>query len=262
MVVKMKYYLDIIKIMTIKNFKSIKIFNRDFLVGMISMILMDLISLFVSFVVVSSVKDMVGWSVNQVLFLQVYLQLILNIDKLFFDNLWNVSGREVVRGNYDYYMIKPFSSLFYSLFKTIDITCVGSIIVSIILLISLGIYNDINWLGLIISIPVSMLIVISVKIITTSFVFKMKKSRGLLFIVYQLLNFSKFPINIYSVIVRCLFTFIIPYFMGIYYPIKMCLFGKFDVLLLVGIMLFEILFFLLARYIWYYMESKYESVGN
>ena len=67
------------------------------------------------------------------------------------------------------------------------------------------------------------LIITSLKIIVASFAFVFKRSGPLLQIVYNFLNYSKYPMKIIPYFIRIIFCFVIPLGIAIYFPVGMLL---------------------------------------
>lgn len=253
MVDNLKRYLKLFLTIIRMNFNSIRSYSHDFIIGSITFLFSNVMSLCVILFIFSSIHVIDGWNIYEILALQSYSQIILSLNHIFFDNLWNIAGNEVNNGDYDSYMIKPINSLFYACIKKCDFTGLGSLIIGVISFFISSLCSTIS-LGILLLIPFSLLIVLSIQIISTSFTFFLKKARGILYFVNKFQTFAKYPLTIYPIFLQCILYVVVPFGTAIYLPLVS---NK-----LISLILFSIIFFILALLIYKKAEQHYQSSGN
>ena len=187
---------------------------------------------------------------------------------MFTDELWRLAYFRVKNGDLDMYFLRPIPVLFQVLSETFQPDAFGELIVGSVMLVLCGIMSEVNItvtliLLFIVSSIFGALIITSLKIITTSFSFILKRSGPLVQVVYNFMDYVKYPISIFPQIIRNLLLFVIPFGIFISLPIDTAYFNSYNpYLLMLWIIGIAIVFFILSILIWNINERKYESTGN
>lgn len=258
MIKMIKIYLKI----QFYNIKAIKTYKIDFILGCFSFALNQMITLASLYVLYRFNINIGDWSFYEIMFLQGYVSLIISFSDFLSDSLWDFTGTIISRGNFDKYMTKPISSLLLILVDRIQIDAIGGVFSAMIMLYLSCFYGNIsiNIIYFIFYLFSSLLIVLSIKIICSSFAFKLKRCRALLFIIFKMMDFCKYPLLIYPLFIRIILTVIIPFGLCSYYPVDSLLgnkpFSPF-VFLLIGFVLI-----CLSFYIWNIYENEYSGSGT
>lgn len=132
--------------------------------------------------VFNNIPSLNGWSFNEILFIYGFANLPRGIDHLLTDNLWLLSGRIIVRGDFDKYLLRPLNPLFFLCADRFQPDAFGELIVGTLLVvyslsnltISVGILEI---LGFILAILGGTVIYTSVKLLFASLAFWIKKAR-------------------------------------------------------------------------------------
>ena len=263
----MKRYIRLYLKLSAQYMKSLMEYRTDFIVGLIAFFLIQGFGIAFLFIVFETIPNLNGWSFYEVLFIYGFANLPRAIDHLITDNLWILSGRIIVRGDFDKYLLRPMNPLFYLCADRFQPDAFGELIVGILLIVTaltkLTIYIGIfEMLGFIISVLAGAVIYTSVKLIFASLAFWMKRSQSILFIAYQMSNFTKYPMTIYNKFINVFLTFIIPFAFTAFIPASWFLGREIFAYGVIATIAISILFFIGAYSLWNTGIKKYESAGN
>jgi ABC-2 type transport system permease protein len=175
--------------------------------------------------------------------------------------------REMVTVCRAWYLLRPINPLFHLLAEVIQPDALGEIIVGIILIvtssaklhISFGLTNTILFIILVLF---GSLIYTSIKLLFASIAFWIKFSQAVLFMNYQVSDFAKYPLSIYSKWMKVILSFIIPFAFTAYYPAGYFV-GKVNLkFAALGTCLVSIIMFAIAYTVWLMGIKAYESAGS
>jgi ABC-2 type transport system permease protein len=203
--------------------KSLIEYRADFILGLIGFILVQGTNIVFIKLTFNSIPNLSGWSFYEILFIYGFAQIPRGIDHIFTDNLWMLSGSIIVNGNFDRYLIRPLNPLFQIIAERFQPDGFGELIIGIILLgisssnlnISFTLENSVIFLFVVIC---GSFIYTAIKLAVASIAFWIKFAQSYLFMTYQLSNFAKYPMGIYSNAIKGVLTFIIPFAFTGYYP--------------------------------------------
>lgn len=243
-------------------------YKKDTFIALFSFFIFHVASILSIYFIIKSIPSLNGWEMEELGVLYGFSMMPIAIDHLFTDELWNVAYYRVKKGDLDRNFLRPVPVLFQVIAETFHPEGFGELIVGIIMLSICGVKLNINWsfgyiLLLIIATIFGALIITSFKIIIASIAFVVKRSGPLLQIVYNFIDYTRYPIEIYPKVVRFLLSFIIPFALIISMPIQIVLFNDYSPyllsLLIIGV---SILLLTMAILIWSFFEKKYESTGS
>lgn len=262
-----KRALRIHRIFIAQEFKRMMEYKGDFIVGVISFFLVQLSNLMFLWIVFSRIPNLMGWSVNEVVFIYGLSLIPKGIDHFYFDNLWSIGFFIVRKGDFDKYLTRPVNTLFHVLTEKIQIDALGELIMGIALVcVSVpGIQAD--WdvfriLAMILMIPFITLIFTGVKTITASVAFWTKRSGNVIYMFYMVSDFAKYPASIYSRLVQNVITYIIPFALTSYYPALFILKGENPLFNLGMPVLASVVLMGTGIFVWHRGIRAYESAGS
>ena len=251
-----------------RSFISRMEYKKDTFIAMFGFFIENAASIASIYFIVNSIPSLNGWSIWQVGFLYGFVMIPRGIDHMFTDELWRLAYFRVRNGDLDMYFLRPIPVLFQVLSETFQPDAFGELIVGTVMLIVCGIQANVT-----ITVPMVLLFVVasifgamiitSLKIITTSFSFRIKRSGPLVQVVYNFMDYVKYPISIFPSIIRNLLLFVIPFGIFISLPVDTVFFNSYNpyflMLWIVGV---AIILFILSIIIWEFNERKYESTGS
>lgn len=263
----MKRYFKLYKQFLKQYIKSLLEYRADFVLGLIGFVLVQFVGVVVIKLIFNSIPKLSGWSYYEVLFIYGLAQIPRGIDHVFTDNLWILSGRIIVEGKFDRYLVRPLNPLFQLIAERFQPDGFGEILIGVMLLVTACIKLNISFtlfqlLLLLSTILFASLIYTAIKLAVASIAFWIKFAQSYLFMTYQLSSFTKYPINIYPKAIRLLLTFIIPfaftgYFPGAYFLGRENIWSGIALTYLVGIVGICVSYF-----IWTLGMKQYESSGS
>ena len=258
-----KMYLIFIKQYVKILFQS----KLDFLLGVIAFLFNQVLGVVFLLLVSSKVPKLNDWNYDELLFMYGFFQIPKGIDHLLTDNLWTIAWYQIRVGKFDKYLLRPANLLFQIIAEKIQFDGLGEIALGITIMLKVMkntgfVFDYREIMYMIISIILGATIWSSVKIIISSAAFWIKESGEMLQTVYQLSDYSKYPITIYPNIVKQIITYIIPFAWVAYYP-SCYLLGKVTgVRMIFNQTLITLVVVIFAMFVFRLGVKKYESVGN
>lgn len=250
-----------------QSLKTLMEYKVDFLIGLSGFVVTQAIGIILIKIIFSNIPKLNGWNYNQVLFIYAFSQIPRGIDHLLSDNLWMLSRRIIVFGEFDKYLLKPINPLFYLLAEKYQTDAYGELIVGFCL-----ICYSLSKLKFQITFSVSISLILitifataiytSIKLICASLAFWTRNSFNILSVVYSLSDFAKYPSSIYPKSIRFIITFIIPFSFTAYFPVS-SIFRMKNILITVGgTAVVTIILGVIAYRVWLKGISVYESSGT
>ena len=247
-------------------FKVIMQSKVDFLMGLIGFFLTQASGIIFLYLVFRQIPSLQGWTLDQLIFIYGFAQIPRGIDHLLTDNIWLVSWRLVINGDFDRYMLRPMNVFFQVIAERIQPDALGELLIGMILVIGsvqkgVAVMNPSQVLLFMVSVLAGALIYTSIKLFFASFAFWMKQSGPLLQVAYEMADFAKYPTEIYHQAIRFVITWVIPFAFVAYLPASFFL-GKGDVSIIATECGIALLFWCVAYALFNYGLKGYESAGN
>lgn len=247
--------------------KTLIEYRADFVLGLIGFILVQFTGVVFVKLIFNNIPSLQGWSFYEILFIYGFAQIPRGIDHVFTDNLWMLSGRIIVQGQFDRYLLRPLNPLFQLIAERFQPDGFGEIIIGFILVVISSIQLSLNYtpfkiLMFIIAVLCATVIYTAIKLAVASIAFWIKFAQSYLYMTYQLSDFAKYPMGIYPKAIRGMLTFIIPFAFTGYYP-GAYLLGKGSII--TGVLLTAVVAVVsitVAYCIWLKGMSLYESSGS
>lgn len=263
----MKRALRIEKIFIAQYLKKAMEYKIDFWLGFIGMGISQIINIVFLKILFSQIPQLNGWTFNQLIFIYGFSLIPKGFDHLFTDSLWGVGDQLINSGDFDKYLTRPLNPLYHVIAENFQVNAFGDLVVGLLLFFStfgvLGIHWDLlKVILLFITIPFATAIYTSVKIITASLAFWVKKSGNVTYIFYMINDFAKYPTSIYNQIIRWIISFIVPFAFTAFYPANYFLTGNNPVFNIGGVIISSIILLTIALFVWEKGVKAYESAGS
>lgn len=263
----LKIYLSLTKF----KLRESLIYKTAFWGGIIGQWFSSGVNFFTVYILINSFNDLSGWNKYEMLILYSFYLLSYSISAMFFYTPCTQLEKEIRLGNFDVIMIKPTTPIVYLIFSQINIGYISHITLSLFLLIfSFCKLNLCMSLGKIVLIIVFM--IGSILIQNAIYVFSSLSSFFIFFdnpiinfIITELRNFIKYPLDIYGFTLKLAFT-IIPIGFINYYPIIIILnknsSSDFFSYLGYATPIIGIVMFVISIMSWNKCIMHYQSTGN
>ncbi len=249
-----------------QHLKVMMEYKVDFLIGISSVFIQQFAAIFFLKVVFDHIETLKGWNFYQILLIYGIAFAGRAIHHIFFDNLWTIGWQYIRTGNLDRLLIRPINPLFQIIAERVQQDGIGQLIIGGMVLyysisnldiaISLG-----NVLILIIMIISSGLIFVALNLFFITFSFWMTDSLPVVSAVFNLSDFSRYPITIYNKVIAFILTFIIPYSFTAFYPAAFFFDKGYKWVSLCTPLVAIILCFISYRF-WKYGLSAFTSTGS
>lgn len=239
----------------------------DFFIGLSGFLISQSAGIAFLYLVFEQIPSMNNWSFEQMLFIYGFAQIPRGLDHFFTDNLWLVAGQMVIEGSFDKYLLRPMNLFFQIICERIQLDAVGELLIGILLVarairngtVEVTLFKGIFFL---VSIVAGSVIYTAVKLFFAAMAFWVKDSMPFLNTAYEVADFAKYPIEIYSKPIQLILLTILPFAFVAYIPATFFLVDA-NLLRTIGAEC------VVAALIWWFSYSlfrrgltRYESAGN
>lgn len=262
-----KRYCRLYKVIISQFFKVILQSKVDFFMGLIGFIFDQILGVAFLYLVFRQIPSLDGWTLNELVFIYGFAQIPRGIDHLFTDNIWIIAWRMIVNGDFDRYMLRPMNLFFQVISEKLQPDALGELLIGTVLVIKslydgIVIVDGIHIFMFIVSSIAGALIYTSIKLFFASFSFWMKVSGPILQMAYQMNDFAKYPIEIYSKTIRFIITWVIPFGFVAYLPAKYFLKSGMAPTCIGIECIIAVVFCIISYAFFCYGTRIYESAGN
>lgn len=264
---QIKRMLRMHKIFVAQELKRMMEYKGDFIVGIIGFLFAQCTNMLFLWIIFRQIPSLMGWTLNQVVFIYGFSLIPKGIDHLLFDNLWAIGHWTVRKGDFDKYLTRPVNTLFHVMVERLQIDALGELIMGIALICITLPSVAIQWsllkiLLIIAVIPFATLIYTGIKIATAAIAFWTKRSGNITFMFYMVNDFAKYPVSIYNNAVKFIITYIIPFAFTAYYPAEYILTGN-NPLFNIGLtVVISLILMVIGIFVWNKGIRAYESAGS
>ncbi len=258
-------YLRLFKKHFALEFSSDMAYKLNFFIKMFALVILDIISPLLAYLIYKSTAGIPGWSFNEFLFFQGVFILVTGISHFI---IWGIPFtviEEVRNGSFDKILIRPFNPLLYIASQSIDLDGIAEIFVGVTLLvytsIALKLTLSFSVLAFLYLIILAILFQYALAILVASVSFIVVRSYALFEIMFHFLTFARYPASVYSSSLRFFVTFLFPIAISAFYPAELIL-HVFDSSMLIYLSLSVFGFLAFAIIMWSLGMKKYTSSGG
>lgn len=244
--------------------------ESDYRGNLIAEIIDSLLNIFVNVyffkIIFLNTSTIAGWSSEEILVLVAVTQLITSIlYMLFMNNLPRIQSY-VLRGDFDYILLKPCDSQFYISFRYFYFGAIPSVIFSIILLVYAAgkVETNISFFNIVYTVlaviaAVTICYAIWFMIMLLSIIFIKIGAMHELFL--SSLKFLEYPKDVYKGLVRIIMLFVIPLATVSNIPAE-CLLGNNSLFEIIQMLLLVVWFMIISRVCYLFVLKKYTSASS
>jgi len=248
------------------SFSKAMEFRIDFFFRIFMDILFYFINFLFYFVIFKHTQILGGWTIDQIF---IFVSSFLVIDAInmtvFANNLWYLP-EFIVRGDLDYYLVRPVSSLFMLSVRDFAANSFINLIIAFSLLIwaiirypsNLSLFSIVIFFLLIITGAILRYFVRMMFIIPT---FWLHSNRGFEMIFFQMNRFIERPDRIYTGFMRIILTTVLPFGVMASFPTRF-LVDDFNLNILFHFITITIIFFLFIKWFWQKGLKGYSSASS
>jgi len=220
-------YLRLYFIIEANYIKARMQYRADFIISSIGMFFSSLATLGVFWIILKSVPDLAGWSLQEMVFIYAFYMIAISPMQILFDHFWQLRFH-IQQGTFLKYYFRPLNMMFYYMSEMFDLKGLTQLVVGIGLLIYSSIQLNIDWtvarFGLLLMTLFSAALVqISIVVTASCAAFWVIDSFPVLGLAWRLREFSPYPMTIFDGAFRFTFTYIIPIGFVAFYPSQLFL---------------------------------------
>ncbi len=198
-------------------------YRLDFAIDMTANLLAMGVQLAVLKALFAQVPSLRGWSFEQVLFIYGFSLLPLGLFNLWSVNLYGFSEHYLIEGHFDRVLLRPVNALAQILFEEFNGAGLNEIALGTAIMAYAGGRLHVAWgpadvAALLLLIVTASLIFTGIFLGLTSVSFWAEDRLGLAPPVYNVIRFSRYPMTIFSPMVRLFLTFVLPFAWVAFYP--------------------------------------------
>lgn len=260
-------YLRLYRIFAVQYIKTTMQSKVDFFIGLGGFLVSQVAGIAFLYLVFEQIPSMQNWSFEQMLFIYGFAQIPRGLDHLLTDNLWMVSWQMIIRGTFDKYMLRPMNVFFQIVCEKVQLDAFGELLVGIVLVIravqkGTVEVTPLKVLFFLVSMLAGAVIYTSVKLFFAAIAFWVKDSSPFLTTAYEMADFAKYPIEIYSKPIQIILMTVLPFAFVAYIPSTFFLVNA-NVWKTIGAeCAIAILFWMVAYGLFKKGLTRYESAGN
>ena len=263
----MKKYLKLYPYYVSRSIKARLSYRLDAVIGIFGFLVENAIIFATLYLTITTIPSLNGWTIDMMGFLYGFYLIPKAIDHIFSDQVWQLANGGITRGILDKYLIKPINPLFQLVAEMIQLEGIGELILGIVFLIIFTPTLGLTWsfssvMALIICAFFAMIFFFSIKLIFGSLSFWTKRSIEVMTLMYDFSNFAKYPLEIFNIAIKFVLTFILPFSVVIYFPIRALIFGGNLWLSTLYVSIASLLMFIFSLFIWSQGLKRYESAGS
>ena len=260
-------YLDLYKDFVTIHLKVYALSKANVFIGVFGFLLTQASGIIFLQLVFQRIPSINDWSFYEVLFIYGFFQLPRGLDHLYSDHLWLLARDSLIKGDFDRYLLRPLPPLFQVIVERFQLDALGEIIIGSAILVvaisNLSLHITFSTVcAFFICVVFSTIIYTALKLIFASLAFWVKQSFAVLYSMYMIADFAKYPITIYPAFLQFALLFVLPYAFTSYVPASAIL-GKsvmwssvFHLLIVVVIVV------AIAALVWKQGIKRYDSSGN
>lgn len=260
-------YLRLYKFYFAKSVKARLSYRLDTFIGIFGFSITNAVTFSTLYLTISSIPSLNGWDINKLGFLYGFYLMPKAIDHIFSDNIWQMANGGMTTGLFDKYLIRPINTLFQLVAENVQLEGLGEFILGVSLLILFAPNAGINWnidafVTIVFALIFGIILFFSIKLLFGSISFWTKRSIQLMSMVYNLNDFSKYPLEIFGNVIKAFLLYVIPFSLVLFRPIE-ALMNQTDVwlpLLLSGVG--SLVFLSLSLIVYRQGLKHYESIGS
>ncbi len=246
-------------------FKMLKANYLDSLFKFANIILNQVVSYFYLYTIFNNIPSLINWTLNELVLTYGLFIFIKGIADFFTNNLYTLE-RKIKKGSLDFHLIKPFNVLLQILFEDLDLSQLINIFTGTILIFSVSRFFR-YWYGLkiiyaMLLVVVGFLVVFAIKLITMSISFWTFSSYPVAIAFNNTSEFAKYPVDIYGVVLKKIFIYLIPFAFISYFEMRILLSNNINYLELFGGIAAALILLFLSLIIWKKGLKNYQSGGH
>ena len=240
-------------------------YRFDFITGSIVSLCLAGIGPFVQYLIFSQTRGYPGWTIRQLILFQGMMLLWFGIRDTAFGDLKQYAMDMVRQGDFDRLLLKPYPPIGILLISGFNFKNIGSILIGALIILfsaqALALRPGLFQILLIVVCFLSgLLFNMALDIFFCGIVIMLTQMGRIGDLIETLLGFSRYPVEIFSKVMRLIFLTVVPFAIWIYFPTQLLL-NRLQGKILLGLLICGIWFWL-SLIFWDRCLKKYTSAGG
>jgi len=200
----------------------LKMYKKDFYLGLISCIIKALISIFLIEFILTNFSLVGGLESEKAAYLYFFIVFMQAVSWMLLPGIISFTGIYIRDAELDMVLLKPVNKLVYIIFENIDIKEFLNVTVNLVIFIisiirlNCGLFTSIM---LFLSVFPGVIIIFSLCLLINILGFRYKDTLMPIKFLFSLVDMCKYPLTVYNPVIRFIFTVIIPIGFISYFPI-------------------------------------------
>lgn len=218
-----RYYVRIyLKLIALQLRATIE-YRADFWIGILGAVLMHGSGLVFISVLFAHIPDVAGWTVWQVALLYALTMIPTGLREMLGDGVWTLRG-QINRGDFDRVLVRPLSPAVQTMTALASIHGSGNAVLGLVVFAVAASRAGIDWsvwkvLWVLLTVVCGLAIITAMSFIANLMGFwEPGTMSGLPFMIANMVEFGKFPLELFAWPIRFLITVVLPYGFVSYYP--------------------------------------------
>lgn len=247
-------------------FKTRLAYRADFLGGLVTNLVQELINLVFIVVVFQHVPVLKEWTRDEVIFIYGYFLIPYAVFSMFF-GFWDFNERYIIRGEMDRILTRPVHNLAQVCLESISPDRIFGVITGLIIMGYAAIQLKLSFAWY--DVPLFILLVLSSTLIyagvytaIAAVSFFSDSRTGIAPMIWNIQNYGRYPVDVYNAVIRFILTYILPFaFVGVY-PAAYLLGKKAWYTYAMFTPVMGIIFFVIGLFVWNLGVKKYSGAGS
>ncbi len=257
-----KLYLTFLRINAIKRLT----YRANFILGAVLVSFESITVILGIKIIFNHVGNIAGWNFDDMLVLSGIFMITHALAWLFYKGGLNDLDKIINKGDLDWHLIRPVDPQFIISTHRIDLEDAARSLVGIFIMIyglrNSELFTTLSYIPFFfITLVAGAIVLYSFTLVVKTISFKSIQGWSTNSIFWRFHNLAQFPTDIYTGLVKTLYTFIFPLIFIATVPAK-ALTGKLTLQLLIGSILAAIISFTISRLIWKYALRSYSSASS
>lgn len=241
-------------------------YKINFFIKSLGLVVADFVSPVLAILIYNTTLGIPGWNLEQFILFQGTLILVTGLAHFLLIMMPYKIIEEIREGTFDKYLVKPYDTLLFFSFSSIDVEGLAEILAGLVLIVwsmiklNLTIFS-VNFLVYIFLIVLGFLFVYALMVLIASLSFLVIKAEALISLFFRVVDLARYPVQIYGFGFRFFLTFLVPVAVMSTYPASSLVFGI-GWKSIVSATIPVIVFLFISVYLWKKAMQKYSSAGG
>ena len=248
----------------ILSLQHIMSYKTAFFLVIVSLFLGDLIIPVVSTIIYQVSSGIPGWTLYEFILFQGTLIIVVGLWHTFFADLLGETIGSIEAGEFDKILLRPFNALAFMTSNSFDPEGLAEILAGTLIVLFALIKMNLFTVFLLVYVLIIILATLfeyALTIIAAALAFTFVKTWRLFEFISIVEKFSRYPLEVYTMPLRFVLTFIIPAAIAAYYPASILL-GKQALITTLWVAIPVLIFFTFSLWLWSVAIKKYSSAGG